>query len=148
MAKSIFDSAARQALLERLDRLTPESPARWGQFTAPKMVSHLIAAVRMGLGEITPKPRPGIMSNPVVRYLLIYVAPWPKGAPTAPEMLSRPPESWPSDLATLKSLVDRAAANGRGGTWKPHPAFGAISGDDWGVLIHKHVAHHLTQFGV
>jgi hypothetical protein len=62
-------------------------------------------------------------------------------------MLSRAPESWPSDIAALKALIERAAANGREGAWARHPAFGALSAHDWGVLIHKHVNHHLTQFG-
>jgi hypothetical protein len=146
MPQTIFDPAARQALLARLDRLAPETPARWGKFTAPRMVSHLIAAVRMALGEIRVAPRKTIMSWPPIRHLIIHVMPWPKGAPTAPEMLARAPESWTADVAVLKDLVERAAAN-QAGDWHPHPAFGTLSARDWGVLIHKHVAHHLTQFG-
>lgn len=147
MAASIFDPAARAALLARLDGLDATARARWGQFTAPRMVSHLISAVRMALGEESCKDRPSFLSNRVVRYLIIHVLPFPKGAPTAREMLSRAPESWPLDIAALKLLIERAAANGRDGPWARHPAFGAISGHDWGVLMHKHVKHHLTQFG-
>jgi hypothetical protein len=83
-----------------------------------------------------------------VRYLAIYVIPWPKGAKTAPEMLARVPEAWAFDVAALKALLERAAANGRAGTWAQHPLFGRLSADDWGALIHRHVHHHLTQFGV
>ena len=146
MPQTIFDPAARQALLARLNRLAPKTPARWGKFTAPLMVSHLIAAARMALGEIQVQPRTSIMSFPPVRYLIIYVIPWPKGTPTAPEMLSRVPESWPEDVATLKALIERAAAN-QTGKWQPHPAFGTLSARDWGALMHRHVSHHLTQFG-
>jgi hypothetical protein len=28
-----------------------------------------------------------------------------------------------------------------------HPAFGRMTADDWGALIHKHTDHHLRQFG-
>lgn len=146
MPLTIFEPAARQGLLARLDRLAPDTSARWGKFTAPLMVSHLIAAVRMALGEIQVKPRASIMSFPPVRYLIIYVIPWPKGTPTAPEMLSRVPETWPADIAALKVLIERAAAN-QAGPWQPHPAFGRLSARDWGALIHRHVDHHLTQFG-
>ncbi|MHB8839837.1 MAG: DUF1569 domain-containing protein [Gemmatimonadaceae bacterium] len=147
MPKTIHDAAARHALMARLDRLEPITPARWGRFTAPKMVAHLISAVRMALGEEPAAPIRSYLGNRVVRWLVIYVAPWPKGAPTAPEMLARAPESWAADIATLKSALDQAAANGQHGTWAPHPAFGTLSGGDWGVLLHKHVHHHLTQFG-
>lgn len=147
MTTTIFDAATRAALLARIDRLDATAPARWGTFTAPRMVSHLISAVRMALGEETCKDRPSFLSYRVVRYLVIHVLPFPRGAPTAREMLSRAPESWSLDIAALKTLIDRAAANGPDGTWARHPAFGALSAHDWGVLIHKHVNHHLTQFG-
>jgi hypothetical protein len=147
VSESIFDAAARAALLARIDALDATAPARWGKFTAPRMISHLISAVRMALGEETCKDRPSFLSNRVVRYLVIHVLPFPRGAPTAREMLSRAPESWAADVAAVKALIERAAANGRDGPWARHPAFGAISGHDWGVLIHKHVQHHLVQFG-
>ncbi len=148
MPKTIFDPAARAALAGRIDRLAATTPARWGKFTAPRMVAHLIESVRMALGDVTVRPRPSVLSNRVMRYLVIYLMPWPKGTPTAPELLARAPDAWPLDIAALKSNIDRAAANGPRGAWQPHPAFGDISPVDWGVLIHKHVHHHLTQFGV
>jgi hypothetical protein len=147
VAKTIFDPAARAALLARIDGLDATAAARWGKFTAPRMVSHLISTLRLALGEEPCKDRPSFLSNRVVRHLVIHVLPFPRGAPTAREMLSRAPESWPLDIAALKSLIERAAANGRDGAWARHPLFGAISAHDWGVLIHKHVNHHLTQFG-
>jgi len=147
MAKTIFDSTARAALLARLDRLQPTAPARWGTFTAPKMVAHLIASIRIALGDEPAAFRPSFLSNRLMRYLLIYVIPWPRGAPTAPEMLARAPESWASDVAALKNLIERASAHGTSGRWSVHPGFGDISGRDWGALIHRHVHHHLTQFG-
>ena len=147
MADSIFDPAARAALLARVDGLDATAPARWGKFTAPRMLSHLISAVRMALGEEPCKDRPSFLSNRLVRYLVIHVLPFPRGAPTAREMLARAPESWAADVAAVKGLIERAAANGPGGTWARHPAFGDLSGHDWGVLIYKHVQHHLTQFG-
>ena len=147
MAASIFDPAARAALLARFDGLEATAPARWGKFTAPRMVSHLISAVRMALGEEACKDRPSILSNRVVRYLVIHHLPFPRGAPTAREMLSRAPESWAADIAAVKALIERAAAKGRDASWARHPAFGDLSGDDWGVLIHRHTHHHLSQFG-
>ena len=147
MAKTIYDPVARADLFSRVDRLQPTAPAKWGRFTAPKMVAHLVSAVQMALGEQPVKARSSLLGNPIVRRLVIYYLPWPKGAPTAPEMLARAPEAWSDDITTLKAAIERAAAKGARATWAPHPAFGALSGTDWGVLIHRHVHHHLTQFG-
>jgi len=148
MAKTIYDPTARADLFARIDRLQATAPARWGKFTAPRMVAHLISSIRIALGDEPAAFRPSFLSNRLMRYLVIYVIPWPRGAPTAPEMLARAPESWTSDVAALKDLVERASAHATSGRWSVHPGFGDISGRDWGALIHRHVHHHLTQFGV
>lgn len=87
---SLFDATAREAILERIGRLTPDRKPLWGRFSAPEMVCHVGCGLRQGLGE----PETG-------------------------------PPSWP-----------------------PSRVFGRISGRSWGVLQHKHLDHHLRQFGV
>ena len=47
-----------------------------------------------------------------MKQLIIYVAPFPKGAPTAPELLAREPREWASDVADVQALLDRAARRG------------------------------------
>ena len=148
MSRTIFDPSARAELFARIDRLAPQATARWGSFTPPRMLAHLIDSVRMAVGDLPVPQRKSILSNRLVRYLIIHVFPFPKGAPTARALLSRAPDDWASDVAALKAIIERAAAQQDGGTWQPHPAFGVLSAADWGVLIHKHTSHHLTQFGV
>ena len=50
--KTAFDPACRQELVTRLAALSPESPARWGRFTALQMASHVNDAVRMAIGDL------------------------------------------------------------------------------------------------
>jgi hypothetical protein len=45
-------------------------------------------------------------------------------------------------------LMDRFAARGQDGPWVDHPAFGRLSPRAWGVLVYRHMDHHLRQFGV
>ena len=149
MARTIFNAEDRAALLARLERLTPEAKAQWGTMTAPRMLCHLADSVRVGLGEIPAKCKNGPLANPVARWLLAYVIPFPKArAQTAPEMLTTQPSNWQSDLASVRDALRAAAERGSDGRWAPHPAFGDVSGKLYGVFIHKHVDHHLRQFGV
>jgi hypothetical protein len=48
----------------------------------------------------------------------------------------------------IKSLLERFAARDEIQEWPAHPAFGQLSRKDWGVLVYKHIDHHLRQFGV
>lgn len=148
MARTIFDPAARDALLERLAGLTPDAKAQWGTMTAPQMVCHLADSLRVGMGDVPTRSTKGPLANPVARWLLAYVVPFPKGkAKTAPEMLLTQPSNWRDDLSTARELLLAAARRGPDGTWAVHPAFGTVSGKLYGVFIHKHFDHHLRQFG-
>ena len=147
--KTLFDPAAREAMLARLDRLTPDARPRWGKMNAGRMVCHLIDSVRAALGEMECRQRKSFMSNPVVRWLIIDVIPWPKGkAQTAPEFLSTQPAELEADRAELRRLVESFARRGPAGPWAPHPSFGALSGAQYGRLVHRHFDHHFRQFGV
>ena len=147
--KSLFDDATRAALVARLDRLTADTPARWGKFTAPKMVAHLNQSARMAMGSLAVAPRRSFLTNAFMRWLIIYVAPFPKSAPTAPELLSAGHNAeFDAERAEFHELLRKLLARRYEEAWPPHPAFGPMTGKDWGVLGHKHIDHHLRQFGV
>lgn len=147
MARSLYTAADRQALLARLDQLRPEARPLWGAMTAPKMVAHLTEAFRMPHGELQMRPW-FVPFRGLVRRLVLYVLPFPKSAPTAPELLARAPVSWPEDLARLRSLIADGTPPDPAVRIGEHPIFGALSPDDWGVLLYKHTDHHLRQFGL
>ena len=149
MARTIFAAADRDALLERMNRLTPDARPQWGTFTATRMVCHLSDSVRVCVGEMPADFKNGPLATPLVRWLLAYVIPFPKGkAKTAPEMLTTQPSNWQEDLARARDLLRAAGERGAEGQWARHPAFGDISGTLHGVFIYKHFDHHLRQFGV
>ena len=145
--KSIWQKPARSSLELRLDKLTANTPAKWGKFTAPQMVTHLIEAIRMGLGELPVQPRKTPFKRFPLKQFIIYVAPFPKGAPTAPELLAGTPQEWNGEVQRLKELIARFAG-GSHSRMPEHPAFGKLSRRAWGVLGYKHIDHHLKQFGV
>ncbi len=144
---TLWNADDRAALLARFERLAPSDTPKWGSFTAPRMVTHVTDAVRAGLGELAVKPVRTPFGFWPMNALVIRVLPWPKGAPTAPELMQRVPEAWDGELAALKAAIDRFAAREIGGTWSAHAAFGNIDGQLWGRLMYRHLDHHLTQFG-
>lgn len=149
MAKTIFDSAHRDELLDRLERLRPDAKPHWGKMTAPRMICHLADSLRVIGGEVAAEFKPSPLANPIVRWLFAYVVPFPKEkAQTAPEMLLTQPTDWQTDLLTVREQLRVAARRGPHGKWARHPAFGDVSGTLYGVFIYKHFDHHLRQFGV
>src|SRR4051812_42772378 len=89
MPKSLSNASAREELLDRMQRLSPEAMARWGKMTAPQMLAHLADWMLMAKGEIRIAPRNKVLRYPPLKQLVIYWLPFPRGVPTAPELISR-----------------------------------------------------------
>jgi len=145
---TVWDPAVRDDLLRRARTLTPQHTPKWGKFSAAGMLAHLNESTRMATGDLPVTSKaPAMLKWRPLRYLIIHHLPMPKSAPTAPELIAR---SASADLARELALFEQTFArlDGQSHGLVPHPAFGVLSHADWGVLIHKHVDHHLRQFGV
>jgi hypothetical protein len=145
--KSIWQEETQRELHDRVGRLAWDGRAAWGRFTAPKMVCHLADSLKMAMGDLKVAPKALPIRYPPLKQFIVYLAPFPKGMPTAPELLAREPREWAADVADLQALLDRAASARTTDTWPEHPAFGKLSTRGWGVLIFRHMDHHLKQFG-
>lgn len=146
--KSLWQEEARQELLTRLGKLTPEAKGAWGKMNAFQMLAHLSDGVRMALGELDVKPKKTPLRFAPLKKLVIYVVPFPKSAPTAPELIARTEGDWDKEVSALKELVVRFSTQQDREEWASHPAFGKMSKKDWGAVIYKHINHHFRQFGV
>jgi hypothetical protein len=48
---NIFDTTDNQAMIERINKLTPETKALWGKMTVDQMLNHTAAAIEVAFGE-------------------------------------------------------------------------------------------------
>ncbi|MCR4341241.1 MAG: DinB family protein [Gemmatimonadaceae bacterium] len=145
--RSLFEPAARDDVIARLERFTPECERQWGKLTPHMTLTHLADQLRMAFGEVRCGPPRGALSHWPLNYLLIHVVPWPKGkAKGPPDAFRTAPSDWATDRAAVVALVQRFAAADPAGSWPANPIFGKLSGHDWGALCYKHLDHHLRQF--
>ena len=145
---SILNESDRTALINRMQSLSASSTGRWGKMNVIDMMQHLSLSARMALGELTVasvNKRPFQMFP--LKHLLLYVVPFPKGAPTASELYPDGAASFDEDRAILVNLLEQIGAGPQEGTGPAHPLFGPLSRREWGVVTYKHVDHHLKQFG-
>lgn len=145
---SLWDDQARADIVTRIGRLTPESERIWGTMDCPTMVGHCADGIRMVVGERDLGPPHGPYRFAPMRYLLIHVVPWPKGKAKAPvEPRPRPATDWEALRGELLELIARVAQTPAGALAPTHPLFGSMKHHDWGVLVYRHLDHHLEQFG-
>lgn len=148
MQKSLRDAGARQELLERLDRLKPNATALWGTMTAPQMLAHVTGWMLMARGELKTAPKKNFLRFPVFKQLAIFWLPFPKGVPTASELVGRKPLEWGAECVEVRRQVQWYENLDPKTEWPYHPAFGNLTTRAWCVLAYRHMDHHLRQFGV
>ena len=115
---------------------------------AGQMLSHLVQTLRMATGEMPTKSRRLPMRYPPLRQFIIYLMPFPKGVGTAKELMPVDGVELAASRDDLHHLLEALARKQSERSWPEHPAFGRLSGREWGVLVYRHFDHHLRQFGV
>ncbi len=112
------------------------------------MLAHLSDQLRHTLGDATAAPKRGPLRWPVVKQLVLYVLPWPRGhARGPPEAFVTRPTNWDTDMATFLELVQRFVDSPDRRAWPEHAFFGPMSRKAWGHFCHRHFDYHLRQFG-
>ncbi len=149
---SLLRDDDRRGIEARLSSLTDVSLPQWGDMSVSAMLTHLCQATLNALGELSVVPR----GNPVVRsfplkhcltFALLYVLPFPRGANTSPELLLPGTEPVEASKERLRSLLQRFSLKPAKPVLAVHGLLGPLSRKQWGVLVYKHVDHHLRQFG-
>jgi hypothetical protein len=147
--RSLHHSAQVSEIQTRLAQLTPENPRQWGTMTMPQMLLHCSAALEMAMGRINP-PRAfiGRILGPIIKPLALKESePMRRNSPTAQELLVSGSTDFSSAREELRARIEQFAAAGEAGCSKhPHPFFGKLTAEAWGVLMYKHLDHHLRQF--
>jgi len=148
MPKTLWNDRSRRELLERFDRLKPDATPLWGKMNASQMVGHLVDWMKMANGELVTAPLNRPLRFPLIKQVVIYWLPWPKGVPTAPELLSKNQRDFVGEHAVFRRYLATVEKPDAKKVWPEHPAFGALNTREWGALGYRHTDHHLRQFGV
>jgi hypothetical protein len=148
--RSFKDAANIDEIVGRLTKLTAESPRQWGTMTPHQMVCHLADSFLAVLGERRVTSKENVLSRTVVKYVALHTPlPWPHGVPTAPEVDQKiggtRPVEFDRDRERVVDLLRRFVLPDT--TYSRHPAFGAMSHDEWMLWGYGHADHHLRQFG-
>ena len=143
----------RAALLERLVRISSDSPRRWGRMSAAEMVCHLTDAFRMAMGEKPVSDASSLSQRTALKWIALYLpVRWPTGVlVTRPEIEQgsggTSPGDFGRDVADLVAAMERFTSANGAVDWPAHPIFGPLTRRAWMRWGYLHVDHHLRQFG-
>ncbi len=113
-------------------------------------MEHCARGLEMGTGELKP-PRVwiGRLLGPLVKKKALQDGePMRRNSPTAPFLMVSETTELDVARARLLAAFDRFVAGGEAGcTTHPHAFFGQLTPAEWSKIMHKHLDHHLRQFG-
>ena len=146
--KNLFDPAVKQEILERINRLTPQSQPHWGKMNVSQMLAH----VQMPIGSATGlhSIRRTLFGRIVGRFakpMMYSEKPFKQNLPTDPSFIMTGKEKeFSKEKENLVSLInsfqETSIVN------EVHPFFGRFTREQWSKAMYKHLDHHLRQFGV
>lgn len=149
--KNLFDPAAADEVRTRLERLGPDSERLWGKMNAAQAVAHCSAGMEMAVGDIvSPRLLLGRIIGAIVKPMALgNDEPMRRNSPTVPDLVVKDERDLGAEGKRLCGLIDRFVIAGPAGcTTHPHGFFGQLTPQEWGILMYKHLDHHLRQFGV
>lgn len=146
---TLFDPADRRNVLDRLGKLQAGATRQWGKMDAAQMCAHCATAMEMATGDAPREQKLiGKILGPFFKKKLLGPEPFSKNSPTDPAFIVSDPRDFAKEKARLLAVVNRFCDAGPAGAdGKVHSFLGRLKSDEWGVMMHKHLDHHLRQFG-
>jgi|WetSurMetagenome_2_1015567.scaffolds.fasta_scaffold413001_2 hypothetical protein len=148
--KSILNESEKLGIIERINKLSPETKPQWGTMSVSQMLAHCTISLKLAFGEIKPELKEEIINyGKSVKDKVLATEMFSKDLPTSKEFLVTDNQEFEENKNALIEYINRYSKTDLNSPVKGvHPFFGELTVDEWGKLIWKHMNHHLTQFGV
>ena len=146
--KNLFDTAVKQAIVDRINKLAPQSQRKWGKMDVAQMLAHVQVPMGVALGTHTVKGN-WLMKLilPLFKKRLYDETPWKQGLPTDKTFVMTGKEKdFTEEKNSLLDKINRFTEQNM--ISEKHPVFGRLTKEQWSKATWKHLDHHLQQFGV
>ncbi|MBS1519006.1 MAG: DUF1569 domain-containing protein [Bacteroidetes bacterium] len=148
---NIFTKEVSEAIIDRLNKLTPDSKPLWGKMGPAQMMAHCNVAYEMVYDNIHREPNAVLkfILKALVKNKVVGEKPFPHNSKTAPEFIIRDSKDFDKEKKRLIDYINRTQELGESGfDGKVSNSFGPLTKTEWNNLFYKHLDHHLSQFGI
>ena len=149
--KNIFEKLVTDGIIERINKLSPDSRPVWGEMSVAQMLAHYSVSYELIYEDKHPRP------NGFIRFLLrsfvkdsvVNDKPYKKNSRTGPAFLITDEKEFMSEKERLVNYIIRTYELGAVHfDLKESHSFGKLSLTEWSNTFYKHLDHHLNQFSV
>ncbi|MEL0455173.1 DUF1569 domain-containing protein [Flavobacteriaceae bacterium SZ-1-7] len=149
--KNIFDLKETNAIIDRINKLKPDTQPLWGKMSVDQMLAHCNVTYEMAFEDKHPKPNKftKFLLKLFVKNTVVGDKPYKKNSRTAPQFLVTDAKNFVEEKARLSDYLIKTQSLGEGyfDGMESH-SFGKLTKEEWNNMFYKHLDHHLSQFGV
>ena len=147
---SLFNADDNDAIIERINKLSSSSPAKWGKMNVAQMLVHCQQPLKVATGELVLKHSfIGFLFGKMMKKKFLHGKEFAKNLPTDKSFIISDAREFEKEKATLIAQIIPYKIQGTSIIKnEKHPFFGKMTPDEWAALSWKHLDHHLMQFEV
>jgi hypothetical protein len=143
--KSVFAKESRDELINRINLLNENSTAQWGKMNVSQMIKHCTQWDEMALGKrIYKQSFIGKLFGKMALKDMVKDEPIKRNLPTVPSFKIKENGNVEEEKSKLINSINEYASFSNENFI--HPFFGRMTKENTGIMIYKHVDHHLKQF--
>jgi hypothetical protein len=149
--KNVFNETDSKELVNRINLLSPGTPALWGKMTVDQMLAHCNVTYELVYDNKHPKPNPvkKFLLKAFVKNLVVTEKPYKKNSPTALEFIIKDNKKFETEQKRLTDHIQKTQQLGEAHfEGRESHSFGKLNKTEWNNMFYKHLDHHLNQFGV
>jgi len=150
--KNIFDQSFSDEIIDRINRLTPNTQHLWGKMSVSQMLAHCNVTYELVYDEDKhPKPK-GLMKfiiKLMAKDMVTNEKPFKKSINTAPFFIVKDDKDFEVEKERLINFIIKTQQLGEAYfDGKESHSFDVLNKTQWNNMFYKHLDHHLKQFGV
>jgi hypothetical protein len=143
--KSVFAKESRDELINRINLLNENSTPQWGKMNVSQMIKHCTQWDEMALGKrIYKQSFIGKLFGKMALKDMVKDEPIKRNLPTVPSFKIKENGNVEDEESKLINSINEYASFSNENFI--HPFFGRMTKENTGIMVYKHVDHHLKQF--
>jgi hypothetical protein len=149
--KNIFSSEVTEEIINRINKLNPDSKPLWGKMSVDQMLAHCNVTYEHIYEDKHPKT--GALKKLILKLLVknyvVSEKTYKRNGPTSPEFIIKDEKNFEKEKTRLINFIKKTRELGESYfDGKESHSFGILNSTEWNNLFFKHLDHHLSQFGV
>ncbi|MGZ5302839.1 MAG: DUF1569 domain-containing protein [Bacteroidia bacterium] len=148
---NVFTQEISESLIARINKLTPQTQAKWGKMNVAQMLAHCNVTYEMIYDDKHKKPNPFMkfILKKLVKKTVTNEKGYKQNSQTAPQFIIADEREFETEKNRLINYIRKTQELGETTfEGKESHSFGKLNKTEWNNMFYKHLEHHLNQFGV